>query len=652
LEIQNKKAKDKNPSSLLRDAAESKLSTFPYTSPGLKDKPIDEIVHELEVHQIELEMQNSELKNTLLALEEAKDRYMYLYDFAPVGYLTISQSGVITEANLTAATMLGVETKDLINHGFALYIFKKDLIVWEHLLVNIFYDHTRNSCELELSRLNGSAFYALLICTQLNKGSKTKSALIAISNIDDLKQSEKQLKKSEEKYRCLFENSTDGIFLSTPQGNYIDANTALVDMLGYESKEELLDVDTSNKLYVSKEERPESAKRDGIFEASLRKKDGAIIDVEISSNVIHEMDKPKYYQGVVRDVTIRKKTEKKLQYLSFHDSLTGLYNRAYFQEELKRLNNKRQLPISYIIGDVNGLKLVNDAIGHHAGDKLLITVANLLKKFFRAEDVVARWGGDEFGIILPNTPGIVVEKILERIKKACSKKYYFKNIPLSVSFGLFTKTDESLSFEAAIKEAEGNMYKSKLLEKRSISSAVIASLESLMYEKSYETEEHSKRLVALSQKLGKSIHLSESVLNDLTVFANLHDIGKIAIPEAILLKKGKLSEKEWEVVKRHSEIGYNIARSSHQLGHIAEYILCHHESWDGTGYPQGIKGEKIPILSRIVLIVDAFDVMINGRPYAAALSKDEAMGELVKCSGTKFDPGFVQIFKKIIEENY
>ena len=199
MEIQNKKAKDKNPSSLLRDAAESKLSTLPYTSPGLKDKPIDEIVHELEVHQIELEMQNSELKNTLLALEEAKDRYMYLYDFAPVGYLTISQSGVITEANLTAATMLGVETKDLINHGFALYIFKKDLIVWEHLLVNIFYDHTRNSCELELSRLNGSAFYALLICTQLNKGSKTKSALIAISNIDDLKQSEKQLKKSEEK---------------------------------------------------------------------------------------------------------------------------------------------------------------------------------------------------------------------------------------------------------------------------------------------------------------------------------------------------------------------------------------------------------------------------------------------------------------------
>jgi HD-GYP domain-containing protein (c-di-GMP phosphodiesterase class II) len=212
--------------------------------------------------------------------------------------------------------------------------------------------------------------------------------------------------------------------------------------------------------------------------------------------------------------------------------------------------------------------------------------------------------------------------------------------------------DESLSVKDALKEAEQNMYKSKLLEKRSISSSVIASLESMMYEKNYETEEHSRRLVDLSRKLGKSINLSETMLNDLTVFATLHDIGKIAIPETLLLKKGKLAEKEWEIVKRHSEIGYNITRSSHQLGHIAEYILCLHESWDGSGYPQGLKGEKIPILSRIVLIIDAYDVMVNGRPYAAAISKEEAIKELIDYSGKRFDPGFVQIFKKIIEENY
>ena len=170
--------------------------------------------------------------------------------------------------------------------------------------------------------------------------------------------------------------------------------------------------------------------------------------------------------------------------------------------------------------------------------------------------------------------------------------------------------------------------------------------------KSYETEEHSKRLEALSIKLGKSINLSESILNDLVVFAALHDIGKIAIPEAILLKKDKLTEKEWEIIKRHSEIGYNIARSSPQLLHIAEYILSHHEQWDGCGYPQGLKGERIPMLSRIVLIVDSYDVMTNGRPYESALSKSAAMKELINCAGTKYDPAFVKIFKKIIEENY
>jgi diguanylate cyclase (GGDEF)-like protein/PAS domain S-box-containing protein len=650
---QNKKSENKNFTSLLRDAAEAKLSySLRNTIPGLEDKSIDEIIHEIEVHRIELEMQNSEMKTTLLALEEARDKYINLYNFAPVGYLTISKTGVVLEANLTAADMLGVDPKELVKHGFALYLSERNLIVWEHFLINIFYDYNENICELELSKPDGSSFYALLTCTQLKGSSKTNSALVAISNIDNLKQSEKKLKKSEEKYRSLFENSIDGIYLSTLEGGYIDVNNALVDLLGYDSKEELMDVDIPNKLYASIQDRPEPGERDRTFGASLRKKDGAIIDVEISSNVIEENSKPKYYQGIVRDITDRKKTEKKLRHLSFHDSLTGLYNRAYFQEELERLDNKRQLPLSYIIGDINGLKLVNDALGHHAGDELLITVANLLKEFFRAEDVVARWGGDEFSVILPKTPISTVEQIIERVKKACSKKYSIKNLPISVSFGIFTRLDETLSVETALKLAETNMYKNKLLEKRSSSSSVISAIETMMYEKSYETEEHSRRLVTLSKRLGKSIELPESLLNDLAVLAALHDIGKIAIPEEILLKKDKLTEKEWDIVKRHSEIGYNIARTSPQLVPIAEDILCHHEWWNGNGYPQGLKGEEIPILSRIVSITDSYDVMTNGRPYAAALSKDAAIEELNNGAGTQFDPGFVKIFKIIIEEDY
>ncbi|MBL7060395.1 MAG: diguanylate cyclase, partial [Actinobacteria bacterium] len=204
------------------------------------------------------------------------------------------------------------------------------------------------------------------------------------------------LKESERKYRLLFERSLDGIYRTTVKGKYLDVNQALVKMLGYKNKEELLKIDIPTQLYVKKSDRPGPKDRKKIFTTQLRRKDGSIIWAEINSIVIHNIDGIIYYEGIVRDITEKKKTEEKLKYLSFHDKLTCLYNRAYFESELDRLNTKRQLPISMIICDLNSLKLVNDAFGHEEGDKLLKRVANMIKIFFRAEDIIARWGGDEF----------------------------------------------------------------------------------------------------------------------------------------------------------------------------------------------------------------------------------------------------------------
>jgi len=478
-----------------------------------------------------------------------------------------------------------------------------------------------------------------------------KSVVEVTTELTDIVEKEIELKKSEERYRSIFDNSIDGIYITTPEGRYVDVNTTLVKMLGYESKEKLMSIDIKKELYVSEKERPEPKNRDRIFETRLRKKDKSIIDVEISSRVIYEDGKPKYYEGIVRDISERKKTERQLKYLSFHDKLTGLYNRAYFEEELKRLDRKRQLPISFIIGDVNGLKLINDTFGHLAGDKLLIEVAKLLKKFFRKEDVIARWGGDEFSFLLPKTTRLDAEKIVERIKKACEKKYYNKKIPISISFGISTKIKASNRVETVLKETENNMYKSKLVDKRSVFSSMVSSLERAMHEKSYETEEHAERLIVMAIKLGKAINLSESKLDELSLLATLHDIGKVAISENILLKKTKLTKKELGIVKKHSEIGYNITQSSPHLTHIADAILFHHEWWDGSGYPQGIKGEDIPVISRIISIVDAYDVMLTGRPYKKSLSKKEAIEELKRYSGTQFDPRLVEKFIEIVEKN-
>jgi diguanylate cyclase (GGDEF)-like protein/PAS domain S-box-containing protein len=466
---------------------------------------------------------------------------------------------------------------------------------------------------------------------------------------DKQKKTEELFKKSEEYYKSFFENSLDGIYKSTLEGNYIDANQALVKMLGYDNREELLSINIPNQLYVSKKDRPSPKERNKLFETQFKKKDGTVIWAEVSSRVIYNKEKPVYFEGIVRDITERKKTEEKIIYLSFHDNLTGLYNRAYFEEEIKRLSTKRQLPLSFIICDINSLRLVNNAFGHLQGDKLIVKVAGILEAFCRQEDVVARWGGDEFTILLPQTKKEDAEEILNRIKNACAVTDK-QEIPVSISFGIAAKEEINHNFQDVIKEAEDNMFRSKLIERKSIYSSITSSLERTLYEKSQETRDHAERLKKFSQEIGKVIHLPDNKIDELSLLSTLHDIGKIAIPEEIITNGRKLTEKEWFIVKKHPIIGHNICESNPQLVHIADGVLGHHEWWNGDGYPQGLKGENIPIASRIISIVDAYDVMITGRAYKKAITKKEAIKELKRCSGTQFDPKLVDIFINIVLE--
>ena len=348
-----------------------------------------------------------------------------------------------------------------------------------------------------------------------------------------------------------------------------------------------------------------------------------------------------------RDITERKKAEDEIIHLSFHDHLTGLYNRRFFEEELKRLDTERQLPLSFIMGDLNSLKIINDVFGHKEGDELLKDVAEILRTVCRSDDILARWGGDEFVFLLPNTSIFDTEEIIGRIKKECNKTGS-KKIPASLSLGAATKEAAGQDIQSIVTDAENNMYKNKLAQRDSLSSSIIFALEQALYEKSNETKEHTDRINKLAIKLGKSIGLTSNQLDELSLLASLHDIGKVAIPEKILLKKGKLTAKEWEVIIRHPEIGFNIAQSSPQISHIAKPILSCHENFDGSGYPLGIKGKAIPIISRIILIADAYDVMTTGRTYKEPMSKDDAIKELRKCAGTQFDPELVEKFIEIL----
>ena len=348
-----------------------------------------------------------------------------------------------------------------------------------------------------------------------------------------------------------------------------------------------------------------------------------------------------------QDISERKKYEQSILYLSYRDPLTNLHNRRYYMEEIERLDEEKYYPLSVISADINGLKIMNDAFGHDAGDLLLCTVADGLVKAFKNESRIARIGGDEFIIMLPNTSR---EKALNMISdaKQTIEMNQIHGMNVSVSFGVSTKLKNEL-VQDTLKAAENDMYSHKLFEISSHRSETIKTILNTLHEKNPREEKHSARVSMICTKIGSEIKMSKEEISMLKAISNLHDIGKIAIDEAILNKPGKLDDHEWEAIKRHPEIGYRILTASSEYKDIAEDILSHHERYDGKGYPRGLVGEEIPIRARIISIADAYDAMISERPYRKPMSHEQAIDEIKKCMGTQFDPNLASVFIQLFE---
>lgn len=351
---------------------------------------------------------------------------------------------------------------------------------------------------------------------------------------------------------------------------------------------------------------------------------------------------------VFRDYSEKKKRQDMVEYLSFHDQLTGIYNRRYFENYLKEVDNPSNLPLCIIMADVNGLKLTNDAFGHSLGDLLLKSASNAILSQIVSTDVFCRVGGDEFVIIMPKSDETRARNIINTINEALSK-LSVGDIEMSISFGYSIKDAISDSVDDTYKKAEDMMYQNKLVDSPLMREKTISKIVHSLYDRIPGEKEHSLNVFTISEKIAKNADLTSDQIKDLHYAAKLHDIGKIVIDFPVIFNDRKLTEKEWTEVKRHSEYGYRILSSSYEFSRVSEIVLLHHENYDGTGYPKGIAGENIPIQARIIRIADSYDAMINNRPYRDALSKEYAKDELIKNKGSLYDPKLVDIFISMID---
>lgn len=373
-------------------------------------------------------------------------------------------------------------------------------------------------------------------------------------------------------------------------------------------------------------------------------RDGSTRTIIWNSSTIYDESKSPIsiiVQG--QDITDRVKAEKELLHLSYHDQLTGLYNRRFFEEELPRLDIKSNLPLTIVMGDVNGLKLINDSLGHTQGDILLKEAANALTLACRENDIIARIGGDEFVLILPKTDSHSALQIVDRIKSILI--FECKNsVDLSISFGYSTKTSEYDSILEVMADAENDMYRHKLSAKSSIRSQTIDMIMNTLFEKSNRESLHSMRVSKLCELIAVNMNLDKDEVNQIKIAGLLHDIGKIGVNEKILNKKNKLNDDEWNEIKKHPESGWRILSAVKEFSEVANYVLEHHERWDGRGYPKGLKEENISLQARIIVVADAYDAMTSLRSYQKGSSKEEAIKELKRCSGFQFDPKIVEVF--------
>jgi diguanylate cyclase (GGDEF)-like protein/PAS domain S-box-containing protein len=458
-------------------------------------------------------------------------------------------------------------------------------------------------------------------------------------------------------YERLFTQGYTGNYLATTEGEILRCNKTFAQIFGFESVKALAGFRLRSLLKEAiqwdqwRQELEEKKKL--VFEGQpwKRRDQKTLVASGKMLAVMDDRGKIVQVQGFLQDITQNKSIEEELKNLQDHDPLTGLLNRRAFEREMEKHDTSQSDPVGIMIGDVNGLKFVNDTQGNEAGNRLLVAAAQTIRSAFQEDFLMARVGGDEFAVMGLKTERLIFEQARQKIREAVDR-YNGENpfLQLSLSIGFFLNDESPFKVHEIFTQADNNMFREKLLCNQSIHSSVVQTLNKALEMRDFITGGHAQRIRDLAEKLARSIGLPERSVIDMRLLAQFHDIGKVGIPDRILMKPGPLTPEEAIEMQRHCEVGYRISLAATDLVPIADWILKHHEWWNGQGYPGGLKGEKIPLECRILAIVDAYDVITNDRPYRKGMSHSEALEEIQKYAGIQFDPHLVKEFCRFFEQ--
>ncbi len=479
----------------------------------------------------------------------------------------------------------------------------------------------------------------------------------------ELNKANEILKENQSQLHLILDTAAEAIFGTDLNGKCTFCNKSCLHLLGYSKPEELLGIDMLAALGGNENEEladfdgkrfladyPCPGKEEEERTRVLKRADGTSFEAEYRSLPQLKDGKHVGYVITFADITERKKGEERIRFLSYHDPLTGLVNRRCFEQEMKQADTLQNHPVSLIFLDLNGLKLINDTFGHSAGDEFIVKAAQVLKKNCREGEVAARIGGDEFTVLLPRTSRDEAEVIAERIRNQVAEEKV-NMVSCSVAVGTATKEKHWQRIERILELAENEMYKEKSTSSINFGIHAINGIITSLHMKSPWEKKHSEEVSKLCEKIGIAMELPETEIKKLRDGAYLHDIGKITLSESILEKTPeKLSEVEHEMIRQHPAIGYRILNLSQETLDLANGVYSHHECWDGSGYPKGLKGEEIPLISRILSVAEAYERIVN-REKDRKKGKERALQSILMKSGKKYDPAIAQLFVRIMKED-